>query len=281
MKSSQIQTHYFHFLKKKEILESLPLHVLLSRRKEIIINDLGIIFPQLVKARASAEVQNRARSPGPQSLAGWWCCWRTIFPLWMDLQMSDVQEGVGAYQTVSTSICGTHKSSTPSSVTGLPWTTYGYSIFFSESRPVLLGEDLIFSHNLDSCRTRLMCLIWLSKQVNSYFWRQKKKYPKVFLSWANDRALSKSQASGYKVSYYSTTDKFIGSIKPPNWWRSAEAMLFYSSADTNSFNLRKHCNKPAVRLNRAPGSKGSNLCLCFLSHQRHYFDLLSFCWAVV
>lgn len=132
MKSSQIQTHYFHFLKKKkkEILESLPLHVLLSRRKEIIINDLGIIFPQLVKARASAEVQNRARSPGPQSLAGWWRCWRTIFPLWMDLQMSDVQEGVGAYQTVSTSICGTHKSSTPSSVTGLPWTTYGYSSFF-------------------------------------------------------------------------------------------------------------------------------------------------------
>lgn len=47
-------------------------------------------------------------------------------------------------------------------------------------------------------------------------------------------------------------------MKPGNRWRSAQAMLFYSSADTNSFSLRKHCSKPAVRLNRTPGSKGSN-----------------------
>lgn len=54
---------------KKEILESLHLLVLLSRRKALIRNDLGIMFPQLVTASASAEVQNihGARSPGPQS----------------------------------------------------------------------------------------------------------------------------------------------------------------------------------------------------------------------
>lgn len=48
-------------------------------------------------------------APGHQDL-------RVDHRLLMDLPMSDLQEGVGAYQTVSTGICGTHKSSPPSTV---------------------------------------------------------------------------------------------------------------------------------------------------------------------
>lgn len=54
---------------KKRFLELIYLHVLLSRGKELIMNDLSIVFPQMVRGRASAEAQHisRARSPGPDS----------------------------------------------------------------------------------------------------------------------------------------------------------------------------------------------------------------------
>ena len=50
-------------------MEAIYLHVLLSKGKELIMNDLSIVFPLLVKARASTEAQHisGARSPGPHS----------------------------------------------------------------------------------------------------------------------------------------------------------------------------------------------------------------------
>lgn len=38
-----------------KFLKPIYLHVLLSKGKELIMNDLSIMFPQLVKARASKQ----------------------------------------------------------------------------------------------------------------------------------------------------------------------------------------------------------------------------------
>lgn len=96
----------------------------LSRRKELIMSDLAIPVPELVEARGSAEAQNtgRARPPGPRRASD-----RVGRRLWDPQTRNAIH-----------------------TVTGLQF----LQLF---SRPVLLGEDLTFSHNLGSCRTRFMC----------------------------------------------------------------------------------------------------------------------------